>query len=120
MTANAEKRVGTWSFPTDYPFLIPAETCGNSVVAHANADLKPIHTRFFFSAPVGSGTMRFRVLIKQAEQGKVNNTHTQTQLQTKQQRQKQKQQQRRPAAHFPLLERALTFLCACCFRWRVV
>ena len=71
MTANAEKRIGSWSFPTDYPFLIPSDTCGNSVVAHANADLKPMHTRFFFSAPVGSGTLRFRVLIKQAEQGKV-------------------------------------------------
>ena len=79
MTANAEKRIGSWSFPTDYPFLIPSATCGSSVVAHANADLKPMHTRFFFSAPVGSGTMRFRVLIKQAEQGKVNNTQQQQQ-----------------------------------------
>ena len=108
MTANAEKRIGTWSFPTDYPFLIPSATCGSSVVAHANADLKPMHTRFFFSAPVGSGTLRFRVLIKQAEQGKVrlrehaaaaaaagNSVHS-------------------------LFERALTFLCACWFRWRVV
>lgn len=38
--------------------------------AHTTADLKPLHTRFSWTAPKGTGNVTFRILIKQGEQGK--------------------------------------------------
>ena len=64
-----ERQVGDWTIPRGQPFQTPPN-CGGKAVTHADANLKQLHTRFFFSAPIGTGTVRFRVLIKQGEQNK--------------------------------------------------
>ncbi len=41
-------------------------------MTHTNANIKALHTRFLWQAPKGTGTVKFRVLIKQGEQNKGN------------------------------------------------
>jgi hypothetical protein len=63
--------VGDWQIVPGDEFGLP-ETCGGRKVAHTNANLKSLHTRFLWSAPKGTGEVVFRVLIKQGEQNKGN------------------------------------------------
>lgn len=48
-------QVGQWKITEGSAFIIP-ETCKGTAVTHADADLKPLHNRFFFKAPKGTGT----------------------------------------------------------------
>jgi len=64
-----ENHVGDWQITPGDEFQIPT-TCGAPTVSHTNANLKPLHARFLWQAPKGTGTVVFRILIKQGEQNK--------------------------------------------------
>jgi len=64
-----EAVVGSWALPDTEWFQLPV-TCGGNVITHQGAQEKPLHTRFYFAAPVGTGSVRFRVLIKWDVQGR--------------------------------------------------
>lgn len=74
-STGKELMVGSWQIPQSEEFQAPplGEGCFGAVT-HTNANVKPFHTRFYWTAPVGvnTGTVRFRVLIKQGEQNKGN------------------------------------------------
>jgi hypothetical protein len=70
---NTEVAVGDWKTIPGDEFHVPtAPSCGGRKVTHTNANVKALHTRFLWSAPKGTGTVLFRVLIKQGEQNKGN------------------------------------------------
>ena len=71
MNGTKQNTVGEWSWPKGAPFQTP-QSCGGSVVTHIDADLKPLHTRFYWKPTVGTGDVTFRILIKQGEQNKGN------------------------------------------------
>jgi hypothetical protein len=70
---TSEVAVGSWTLiPGDTNFQTSATWCGGNgrIITHTGANLKPLHTRFYWSAPRGTGAVQFRVLIKQGEQNK--------------------------------------------------
>jgi hypothetical protein len=67
--STTETRVGSWELQDTRWFQLPS-SCGGNVVTHRGAQEKPMHTRHYWAAPVGTGTVRFRVLIKQGVQGR--------------------------------------------------
>lgn len=63
-------QVGAWEIPNGAPFQTSAACQGRAIV-HSNPDMKPVHTMFYFRAPLaGTGTLTLKVLIKQGEQAK--------------------------------------------------
>lgn len=64
-----EIRVGTWTFPkAGSPKFWTPPMCNKKVLMHKHAGVKHIHHAFDFVAPpVGTGRIRFRVLIKHGE-----------------------------------------------------
>ncbi len=65
-----ETTVGDFLTTPGDEFQVP-DSCGGHTVTHTNANIKALHTRFLWQAPKGTGTVKFRVLIKQGEQNKV-------------------------------------------------
>jgi hypothetical protein len=66
-----ETTVGDFRITPGDEFQVAA-ACGGHTVTHTNANIKALHNRFLWSAPKGTGTVKFRVLIKQGEQNKGN------------------------------------------------
>jgi hypothetical protein len=49
-----DNQVGRWEFPAGADFGLPT-TCRRTAVTHSNSVIKPIHSRFFFTATAGTG-----------------------------------------------------------------
>ena len=69
-----ERKVGSWEIPleSDGKFWLPPDpACEGRSLMHADAELKGYQERFVFRAPpLGTGTITFRVLVKQGETNK--------------------------------------------------
>jgi hypothetical protein len=68
LVGGLENHVGTWSMSPGLDYQVPA-TCTN-VVTHASPQPKALHSKFYFTAPAGTGRVTFRVLLKQGGQGR--------------------------------------------------
>ena len=69
-----EQKVGDWEIPLESGgkfWLPPDPECEGRSLMHADAELKGYQERFVFRAPpLGTGTITFRVLVKQGETNK--------------------------------------------------
>jgi len=67
-----DQRVGGWEIPPGAPYQVVSACAGRALV-HRDAEPKPVHTMHYFRAPAsGTGSITFKVLIKQGEQAKGN------------------------------------------------
>jgi hypothetical protein len=65
-----ENHVGNWTMGPGMDYqLTPGLKCMN-VVTHRSAQVKPLHAKFYWTAPPGTGTVTFRILLKQGGQGR--------------------------------------------------
>ena len=68
-SGGAETKVGSWEIPPESPrrFWTPLDSdCGGKTLMHADARPKRFHHSFHFRAPpAGTGSIIFRVLVKQ-------------------------------------------------------
>ena len=73
-TSDIPNQVGDWIIGPNDPFKVirPIENGqnGGTCVVHSNSHLKLLHHTVFFTAPKGTGTITFRLLLKSGEQNK--------------------------------------------------
>jgi len=75
-----EAHVGEWTVAPGDDFQVGATSACAQTITHTNAEQKPFHTRFTIVLPKGTGTVRFKILLKQGEQNKGNFWYPQVDL----------------------------------------